>query len=253
MSCHGNDLPDSRASLQQLVQHILRTMSTMTIESAANGVHGQPTCCLSQDLVTSSNVSSTEPSPTRQSNPADQKKRKKKKKANKARSNDSSSAPAGKPIPAYAERPSVLCISRNKHWKYISSYHVSPLVSYVVVLPVQRYHLVVFLRRVIRVRGSNSHSSCSSPFSSSTPTPLHSPVRSHPRKLYTPLSTRVRYLVYVKLIGDPTHSQTTPRLAPPVAISAPCLCHIPLLRPFPSCLYQASQLHHPLIQACSVM
>lgn len=224
----------------------------MTVENAANGVHGQPTCCLSQDLLTSPNVSSTEPSPTRQSIPADQKKRKKKKKANKAStSNDSSSAPAGRPTPD-AERPSVLCISRNKHWKYISSYHVSPLVSYTFVLPVQRYHLIVFfLRRVVRVRGSNSRSSCSSPFSSSTPTPPHSLVRSHPRKLYIPLSTRVRYLVHVKLIEDSTHSQTTPRLTLPVAISTPCLHHIP--RPLPSRLYQGSQLHHPLIRACSVM
>lgn len=109
-------------------------MSTMTIQNfAAHGVHGQPTCCLSQlaqqdPLTSSPTVSSTEPSPTRESSPADQKKRKKKKKANKA-SNDPSSALPGKPTPD-AERPSVLCISRNKHWKYISSYHVSPLVSY---------------------------------------------------------------------------------------------------------------------------
>ncbi|KAF8554353.1 hypothetical protein OG21DRAFT_1412750 [Imleria badia] len=90
----------------------------------ANGVHAQPICCLSQlaqeDLLTSSpTVSSTEPSPTRESKPADQKKRKKKKKTNKATPNDS---PPGKPT-LHAERPSVLCISRNKHWKYISSYH----------------------------------------------------------------------------------------------------------------------------------
>lgn len=109
-------------------------MTTMTIQNfAADGVHGQPTCCRSQlaqqDLLTSSpTASSTEPSPTRESSPTDQKKRKKKKKANKA-SHDSSSALPGKPTPD-AERPSVLCISRNKHWKYISSYHVSSLVFY---------------------------------------------------------------------------------------------------------------------------
>lgn len=28
------------------------------------------------------------------------------------------------------DRPSTLCISRNKHWKYISSYHVGFLVRY---------------------------------------------------------------------------------------------------------------------------
>lgn len=52
------------------------------------------------------------------------KKKKKKSKANKA-------AEAAKAVPE--ERPNVICISRNKHWKYISSYHVrsvSQLESY---------------------------------------------------------------------------------------------------------------------------
>lgn len=49
-------------------------------------------------------------------------KRKKKKKANKTSSTDSSARND-------PQRPPVLCISRNKHWKYISSYHVS-LVSF---------------------------------------------------------------------------------------------------------------------------
>ncbi|KAH0837856.1 hypothetical protein J3R83DRAFT_6083 [Lanmaoa asiatica] len=101
----------------------------MTVESATNGVHGQPIYCSSQltheDLMTPS-PSSIDLSPTREStNPADpalsvdQKKKKKKKKANKAAANDLSSR---KPAPD-AEHPPVLCISRNKHWKYISSYH----------------------------------------------------------------------------------------------------------------------------------
>lgn len=227
-----------------------RTMATVIIENAANGVHGQPICCLSQlaqeDLLISSpTISSTEPSPTRETKPADQKKRKKKKKTTKTVTNDLS---PGKPTPD-AERPSVLCISRNKHWKYISSYHVRLRL-------VRLYHLVL---RVIRVPGSNSLSSCSSPFSSSTPTPPHSPMRNHTRKLYTrpephiQLSTRVPFLVHVKSIEASTLSRTTHHPTPRIAVSTPCLRHIPPSRPHLSCLYQANQLPLPSIRVCSVM
>ncbi|KAG1742763.1 uncharacterized protein EDB91DRAFT_1037121, partial [Suillus paluster] len=53
-------------------------------------------------------------------------KKKKKKKSKKPKTHDTTDPPPGKsrvtPSPD-SERASVLCISRNKHWKYISSYH----------------------------------------------------------------------------------------------------------------------------------
>ncbi|KAI6015661.1 hypothetical protein EDC04DRAFT_2881801 [Pisolithus marmoratus] len=54
------------------------------------------------------------------------KKKKKKKKSKKAATKDGSSCATGQPQVnnlTEAERPPVLCISRNKHWRYISSYH----------------------------------------------------------------------------------------------------------------------------------
>ncbi|KAG8219328.1 hypothetical protein J3R82DRAFT_211 [Butyriboletus roseoflavus] len=101
----------------------------MTVDNTANGVHAQPISCSSHHALLTSpspTVSPTDSSPTHETNPAeralltDQKKRKKKKKANKVASDDLSSA---LPRKLDAERPPVLCISRNKHWKYISSYH----------------------------------------------------------------------------------------------------------------------------------
>jgi hypothetical protein len=56
--------------------------------------------------------------PATQQSAAKKKKKKKKSKAAKAASSNSA------PVPEPAERPTVICISRNKHWKYISSYHV---------------------------------------------------------------------------------------------------------------------------------
>jgi hypothetical protein len=54
--------------------------------------------------------------------PQKKKKKKKSKKASKAKGN----AKAKEDETHEAEcRPPVLCISRNKHWRYISSYHVS--------------------------------------------------------------------------------------------------------------------------------
>ncbi|KAI0931179.1 hypothetical protein AcV5_005275 [Taiwanofungus camphoratus] len=58
-----------------------------------------------------------------QLNAQKKKKKKKSKKSNKAKEPTSPSS-AGKPDePIEDERPPVLCISRNKHWRYISSYH----------------------------------------------------------------------------------------------------------------------------------
>ena len=50
------------------------------------------------------------------------KKKKKKRKPKKA--SDKSNSTQGAERVVSAKPPPVLCISRNKHWKYISSYHV---------------------------------------------------------------------------------------------------------------------------------
>lgn len=58
--------------------------------------------------------------------PPSTQKKKKKKKSKKAATKNGSSSATGQPQVdnlTEAERPPVLCISRNKHWKYISSYH----------------------------------------------------------------------------------------------------------------------------------
>lgn len=50
-------------------------------------------------------------------------KKKKKKKAKKA-AKEKEASPKQKEGEGAEERPPILCISRNKHWRYISSYHV---------------------------------------------------------------------------------------------------------------------------------
>ena len=52
------------------------------------------------------------------------KKKKKSKKSAKAKEEASQAIAQG---PESESRPPVLCISRNKHWRYISSYHVRTL------------------------------------------------------------------------------------------------------------------------------
>ncbi|KIJ66505.1 hypothetical protein HYDPIDRAFT_86928 [Hydnomerulius pinastri MD-312] len=81
-------------------------------------------------MTPSPTISSTEVSPTRDNGSVEPvesatRKKKKKKKAKKASPKDAPGATPGKPVSNIpdAERASVLCISRNKHWKYISSYH----------------------------------------------------------------------------------------------------------------------------------
>lgn len=54
---------------------------------------------------------------------AQKKKKKKPKKSAAAKAKDTAAKKAAESGEAEG-RPSVLCISRNKHWKYISSYHV---------------------------------------------------------------------------------------------------------------------------------
>lgn len=51
-------------------------------------------------------------------------KKKKKKKSKKTSKAKATSDRPKQPSPGDEDRPSVLCISRNKHWRYISSYHV---------------------------------------------------------------------------------------------------------------------------------
>jgi hypothetical protein len=70
--------------------------------------------------------------PTRlENNPQDtgtlsQKKKKKKKPKKSAKAKEAAASVRGKAqdVPESDSRPPALCISRNKHWRYISSYHV---------------------------------------------------------------------------------------------------------------------------------
>lgn len=65
--------------------------------------------------------------PLPESSPHTQKK-KKKRKSKKSKAKEGVDVEEGKSELKIqeAEKPQVLCISRNKHWRYISSYHVSP-------------------------------------------------------------------------------------------------------------------------------
>lgn len=59
----------------------------------------------------------------------------KKKKKKKPKKKAKASAKGKEQEPSEPERkPPVLCISRNKHWRYISSYHVSPFVLLITTL-----------------------------------------------------------------------------------------------------------------------
>ena len=66
-----------------------------------------------------------------QNEPAKKKKKKKTKKPARAKE----LPPRQKDNEGPEDRPPVLCISRNKHWRYISSYHVRPSVLCRNVLP----------------------------------------------------------------------------------------------------------------------
>lgn len=55
---------------------------------------------------------------------AKKKKKKKAKKSTKGKDITPSEKAGGKAVENAEDRPPVLCISRNKHWRYISSYHV---------------------------------------------------------------------------------------------------------------------------------
>jgi hypothetical protein len=56
--------------------------------------------------------------------PTARKKKKKKKSKKSAKTKDVDSAPTKAEPSDLNGRPPILCISRNKHWRYISSYHV---------------------------------------------------------------------------------------------------------------------------------
>ena len=56
-----------------------------------------------------------------------QKKKKKKKSKKSGKAKEAASQAIVQDEPQSESRPPVLCISRNKHWRYISSYHVRTL------------------------------------------------------------------------------------------------------------------------------
>ncbi|KAH7924472.1 hypothetical protein BV22DRAFT_1105446 [Leucogyrophana mollusca] len=99
--------------------------------SDADGDQSFPAQSPTQVLTPSPTNTSREISPTAEDSPIDPaaqataQKKKKKKKPKKSKSKDTPADAGVKPngsIPE-VERPPVLCISRNKHWRYISSYH----------------------------------------------------------------------------------------------------------------------------------
>ena len=53
-----------------------------------------------------------------------QKKKKKKKSKKNVKAKEAVAKAKAQEVPDADGKPSVLCISRNKHWRYISSYHV---------------------------------------------------------------------------------------------------------------------------------
>lgn len=65
-----------------------------------------------------------EPTPMDLVASTNQKKKKKKKSKKNAKAKEAAAVTSAKETAGIDGRPPVLCISRNKHWKYISSYHV---------------------------------------------------------------------------------------------------------------------------------
>jgi hypothetical protein len=59
--------------------------------------------------------------------PTTHKKKKKKKSKKSGKAKELASQTVAQAEPESESRPPVLCISRNKHWRYISSYHVRTL------------------------------------------------------------------------------------------------------------------------------
>lgn len=86
-----------------------------------------PSLSASSELFSVSSTHSGSTSPTLDDvpdMPASVQKKKKKKKAKKSsKAKEPANAGPKSPEP-FDGRPPVLCISRNKHWRYISSYHV---------------------------------------------------------------------------------------------------------------------------------
>ncbi len=131
--------PNSR-SLEPLssaiVHHTLGDMSTSISDCPhrERDDHGADMLPTPPSTHTSRSTSPTSPLPDSTIDGADipeaagQAKKKKKKKTKKsAKAKDQSAAGKGTPADGRDEehdRPPVLCISRNKHWRYISSYHV---------------------------------------------------------------------------------------------------------------------------------
>src|SRR5437588_11133594 len=107
--------------------------SDTTLIVLSHGVQVDHIQCIPEVITSSaSNISSIEGSPTFNHLPLEPsaltgQKKKKKKKSKKPKTLDTTDSLPGKPRTAPSpdfERASVLCFSRNKHWKYISSYYV---------------------------------------------------------------------------------------------------------------------------------
>ena len=78
--------------------------------------------------------------------------KKKKKKKPKKKAKEDTERERSQPQLQEPEKPAVLCISRNKHWRYISSYHVSVVWS--------ELHRLIADTSVFRGRGYNFLWSC---------------------------------------------------------------------------------------------
>jgi hypothetical protein len=100
---------------------------------ATNDIHGAPSSLEldDPDNSTSKTFHPAEKAPTRLENDAQDtgtpgQKKKKKKKSKKSAKAKTAASVEGKAQDALepGSRPPALCISRNKHWRYISSYHV---------------------------------------------------------------------------------------------------------------------------------
>lgn len=144
---------------------------------------------------------------------AESKKKKKKKAKKSTKAKDS--AAGGKGAGADRDRPPVLCISRNKHWRYISSYHVRRRRRN----PLRLYRLT----QAHRGRGCNSRSSCSIHSSSSTLTLQHSMPRTRD---YLPCPRILRPLSPGSVTAGLRASETTPRPTPRETLSPHCLRHL---------------------------
>lgn len=101
------------------------TVDSEVLSTPPSSVHSRPPSTLPEP---DENIVAQDPD-----SPANAQKKKKKKKGKKSaakKAADSNGAAKAVESPD-EDRPPVLCISRNKHWRYISSYHVRTLQSFI--------------------------------------------------------------------------------------------------------------------------